>query len=37
MQQSLKEIGCEGLDSVHLAQDMVQQQALVNTTLNLWF
>jgi hypothetical protein len=30
----LKELGCEGMDSIHLAQDMDQWRALVNTLMN---
>jgi hypothetical protein len=30
-----KEIGYEGVDWIHLAQDMVQQWAIMNTLMNL--
>jgi hypothetical protein len=32
----LKEIQCEGVDWIHLAQDTAQWQTLVNTVMNLW-
>jgi hypothetical protein len=31
----LKEIGCECVDLIHLAKDMDQWRALVNTVMNL--
>jgi hypothetical protein len=33
----LREIGWEGVDWMHLAQDMYQWQTLVNTVTNLGF
>jgi len=32
----LREIGCEGVDLMHLAQNKDQQWALANTIMNLW-
>jgi len=32
----LKETGCEGVDWIHLAQDKLQWQTLVNMVTNLW-
>jgi hypothetical protein len=32
---NLKEIGCEGVDWIHLAQDRDQWRALVNAVMNL--
>jgi hypothetical protein len=32
----LREIGCKGVDWMHVAQDMDQWQVLVNTGMNLW-
>jgi hypothetical protein len=32
----LREIGWEGVEWMHLAQDRDQCQALVNTAMNLW-
>jgi hypothetical protein len=32
----LKEVGCEDVDWMHLAQDRNQLQAVVNTVINLW-
>jgi hypothetical protein len=32
----LKEIECEGVDCMHLAQDRYQLRAFVNTVMNLW-
>jgi hypothetical protein len=31
----LSEIGWEGVDEIHLPQDILQQSALVNTEINL--
>jgi len=31
-----KEIGCEDVDWIHLAQDMVHWQSLVNIVVKLW-
>jgi hypothetical protein len=31
----LKEIKCKGVDWIHLAQDMIQWQALVNKVMKL--
>jgi hypothetical protein len=31
------EIGCKGVDWIHLAQDMVQWQDTVNTVINFCF
>jgi len=31
----LREVGCEGVDWMHLAQDRNQWQALVNTGMNV--
>jgi len=33
----LREIGWEGVEWMHLAQDRDQLQAVVNTVMNLWF
>jgi hypothetical protein len=35
IRMDLTEIGCEGVDWVHLAEDRDQWQALVNTVMNL--
>jgi hypothetical protein len=32
----LSETGWEGVDWIHLAQDMDQKMALVNTIMNFW-
>jgi uncharacterized protein YPO0396 len=32
---NLREMGCEDVDSVHLAQDRDQWRAVVNTVMNL--
>jgi len=32
----LKEIGCEGVDWLHVAQDRDQWQAVVNRVMKLW-
>jgi hypothetical protein len=32
----LREIGCDGMDSIDLAHDRDQWKALMNTILNLW-
>jgi hypothetical protein len=32
---SLKEVGCEGVDWIHLAQDRIQWRAVVNTVMKL--
>jgi hypothetical protein len=32
----LREIGSEGVDWMHLAQDRDQWQALVNRVMNIW-
>jgi hypothetical protein len=32
----VREIGCEVVNWIHLAQDRDQWQALVNTVINLW-
>jgi hypothetical protein len=31
----IREIGCDGMDWIHLAQDRDQRRALVNTVMNL--
>jgi len=31
----LKEVGCEAVDSIHIAQDRDQWRALVKTTMNI--
>jgi len=36
MRMNLREIGWEGVDWIHLAQDREQWQALVNMVMNLW-
>jgi hypothetical protein len=36
MKVNLKEMGCEDLDCVHVAQDRVKGQALVDMAVNLW-
>jgi hypothetical protein len=36
IRMNLREIGWEGLDWMHLAQDRDQWWALVNTIMNLW-
>jgi hypothetical protein len=33
---NLKDVGCEGVDWIHLAQNRVQWCAIVNTVMNLW-
>jgi hypothetical protein len=33
----LREVGWEGVDWIHLAQDRYQWRAVVNTVMNLWF
>jgi hypothetical protein len=35
IKMNLREIGCGGMDWVHLAQDREQWRALVNTAMNL--
>jgi len=35
IRMDLREIGCEGVDWIHLIQDRVQWWALVNTVMNL--
>jgi hypothetical protein len=32
----IRELGWEGVDWIHLAQDRYQWQALVNTLMNVW-
>jgi hypothetical protein len=32
----IREIGCEGVDWIHLAQDRNQWWAVVNTVMNIW-
>jgi hypothetical protein len=32
----LREVGQEGVDWIHLAQDRDQWQAVLNTVMNLW-
>jgi hypothetical protein len=36
IRMDLREIGWEGVDWIHLAQDRDQWQALVNMVMNLW-
>jgi hypothetical protein len=36
IRMDLREIVREGLDWIHLAQDMVQLSAFMNTIMNLW-
>jgi hypothetical protein len=36
IRMDLREMGWEGVDWMHLAQDKDQWQALVNTIMNLW-
>jgi hypothetical protein len=36
MRMDLKEIGLEGVDQIHLAQDRDQWCALVSMAINLW-
>jgi len=36
IRKDLREIGCEGTEWIHLAQDRDQQWVLVNTVMNLW-
>jgi hypothetical protein len=35
IKMDLREIGCDGVDCIHMAQDKDQWRALVNTVLNL--
>jgi hypothetical protein len=35
MEVCLKEIGCKGMDWIHLAQDGAQYRTVVNTVMNL--
>jgi hypothetical protein len=35
IKMDLREIGCNGVDWIEMAQDRVQWRALVNTVLNL--
>jgi hypothetical protein len=37
IKMGVKGIGCEGIDSIHLAQDTDQWRALVNTVMDLQF
>jgi hypothetical protein len=36
IRMNVKEIGCEGIEWIHLAQNRVQWQAPMNTVMNLW-
>jgi hypothetical protein len=36
IKMDLREIGLDGMDWIHLAQDRDQWRALVNTVMNLW-
>jgi len=36
MQMDLKKVACEDVIWIHLAQDLVQWQACVNTVMNRW-
>jgi hypothetical protein len=35
-EDNIREIGIDGVNWIHLAQDRVQWQAFVNTVMNLW-
>jgi hypothetical protein len=37
IRMDLREIGWDGMDWFHLAQDMDQWRALVNKVINFWF
>jgi hypothetical protein len=36
IKMDLREIGCDGVDCIHLAQDRDQWWALMNMLMNLW-
>jgi hypothetical protein len=36
MNMDLREIGWDGMDWIHLAQDRVHWRALVNTVIDIW-
>jgi hypothetical protein len=36
IKMDLREIGCGGVDWIHLARDRDRWRALVNTVVNLW-
>jgi hypothetical protein len=36
IKMDLREIGWDGVDWIHMAQDRGQWKALVNTVINLW-
>jgi len=37
IRMDLRELGWEGMDWMHVAQNRDQWRALVNTIMNLWF
>jgi hypothetical protein len=32
----VKEVGCEGMDRIHLVQDTILRRAFVNAVMNIW-
>jgi len=32
----VKEMGCDGMDWIHVTQDINRWRAVVNTVMNLW-
>jgi hypothetical protein len=37
IKMEIRQIGCDGMDWIHVAQDMDHRRALVNTVMNLRF
>jgi hypothetical protein len=36
IKMAVREVGCEGMDWINLAQDRGRQRALVSAVMNLW-